>query len=201
MEKGILYWISGLSGSGKTTIGNQFYYQLKLHKPNTVILDEDILKNIAGAVPACDRNKRLEQVYRYSALCKLLTDQGMNVIICGIDMFDEIWAWNRENIDYYVEIFLDVDLKVLEKRNQKRTYDSNEGKIEVEYPKNPDIIIKNEEREAIREGVEKIFQYQVIPREKWNRDREYWNGYYLNGGAKRMAVNRACLRGLCFKNI
>lgn len=48
MEKGILYWITGLSGAGKTTIGNTLYYELKKKNNNLVILDGDILKNLVG---------------------------------------------------------------------------------------------------------------------------------------------------------
>lgn len=46
MNKGILYWITGLAGSGKTTIGNMLYYEIKKKASNAVILDGDILKNI-----------------------------------------------------------------------------------------------------------------------------------------------------------
>lgn len=42
--KGILYWITGLSGAGKTTIGNALYYKLRQNKSNIIILDGDILK-------------------------------------------------------------------------------------------------------------------------------------------------------------
>lgn len=44
MDKGTLYWITGLSGAGKTTIGNRLYYKMKSKKKNTIILDGDILK-------------------------------------------------------------------------------------------------------------------------------------------------------------
>ena len=68
MNKGILYWITGLSGAGKTTIGNRLYYQLKSQNQNTVILDGDILKKIAGKDLGYGREERLERAYRYSAL-------------------------------------------------------------------------------------------------------------------------------------
>ena len=42
MQEGILYWITGLSGSGKTTIGNRLYYEMKKTYDNVVLLDGDI---------------------------------------------------------------------------------------------------------------------------------------------------------------
>lgn len=183
MEKGILYWITGLSGAGKTTIGNRLYYQMKQKEKNVIILDGDILKKIAGKDLGYGRAERLERAYRYSALCKLLTDQGIHVIICTIAMFDEIRDWNRQNIENYVEIFLDVDMEVLKARNQKGLYSQNKGDIAgidiaVEYPKKPDIVIHNDGRKSLKESIKRIFDFQVVPKMRWNRDEEYWNRYY-----------------------
>lgn len=183
MEKGTLYWLTGLSGAGKTTIGNRLYYSMKTQKQNTVILDGDILKKIAGKDLGYGREERLERAYRYSALCKLLTDQGINVIICTIAMFDDIRGWNRSNIENYVEVFLDVDMEVLKRRNRKGLYSKGNGNIAgvdvaVEYPKNPDIIIKNDGSQPLEESVQRILDYGVIPRKRWNRDETYWNNYY-----------------------
>ncbi len=188
MNKGILYWITGLSGAGKTTIGNRLYYQLKSQNQNTVILDGDILKKIAGKDLGYGREERLERAYRYSALCRLLTDQGINVIICTIAMFDEVREWNRDHIENYVEIFLDVDMEVLRSRNRKGLYSQKDGKIagidvEVEYPKNPDIVIYNDGRHLIKENVNKILNYKVVPQKRWNRDGEYWDSYYADRNA------------------
>lgn len=196
MEKGTLYWITGLSGAGKTTIGNRLYYQMKLEKPNTIILDGDVLKTIVGKNLGYKREERLEKAYRYSTLCKLLTDQGINVIICTIAMFDEVRMWNRTNIEYYVEVFLDVELEILKRRNQKKLYSQKKADIvgidiEVEYPKNPDIIIKNTDRQLVKESVKSILEYQVVPKKRWNRDEKYWNNYYADkafgsgGGTKQ----------------
>lgn len=185
MNKGTLYWLTGLSGAGKTTIGNRLYYSMKSQKQNTVILDGDILKKIAGKDLGYGREERLERAYRYSALCKLLTDQGINVIICTIAMFDDIRSWNRDNIENYVEVFLDVKMEVLKQRNRKGLYSNRNGNtagidVAVEYPKNPDIIIENDGSQPLEESVQKILEYRVIPRKRWNRDEEYWNDYYAS---------------------
>lgn len=174
--------MTGLSGAGKTTLGNKLYYQMKQQEIGVVLLDGDILKRIISQ-DGYTREDRLERGYRYSALCKLLTDQGVNVIICTIAMFDEIRQWNRENIDKYIEIFLDVELEVLKERNRKGLYSQKDGNVAgidvtVEYPKNPDIVIKNNGKHQLNESVMKILNYQVIPKEKRNDDGEYWDKYY-----------------------
>lgn len=189
MKKGTLYWITGLSGAGKTTIGNRLYYKMKSGNKNVVIMDGDILKKIAGKDLGYEREERKERAYRYSALCKLLTDQGITVIICTIAMFDEIRNWNRDNIENYIEIFLDVDMEVLKARNRKGLYSQKEGRIAgidvpVEFPKSPDIIIKNNEKGQLEKEIQRILEYQVVPKARWNQDEEYWNKYYENKNSK-----------------
>lgn len=191
MNKGMLYWITGLSGAGKTAVGNRLYYRMKPKKQNTIILDGSILKEIAGKDLGYSREERLERAYRYSALCRLLTDQGINVIICTIAMFDEIREWNRDNIENYVEVFLDVEMEVLKSRCSKGLYSKSKGNIagidvEVEYPKDPDIVIKNNGDQSLDDIVSTILNYIVVPKKKWNRDVEYWNNYYAdNAGGNR----------------
>lgn len=113
-----MYWVTGLAGSGKTTIGNALYYKMKKQIP-VVLLDGDILKDIVGEKGSgksrYTKEERLSRAKRYSLLCKMLSDQGINVIICTIAMFDEIREWNRENFEYYIEIFLDVSMEVLKR--------------------------------------------------------------------------------------
>ena len=47
-KTGRLYWVTGLSGAGKTTIGNGIYAWLKEKYPNTVIFDGDALRQAFG---------------------------------------------------------------------------------------------------------------------------------------------------------
>lgn len=198
MNKGILYWITGLSGSGKTTIGNRLYYQIKKKNENIVLLDGDILKKIVGKELGYEREERLERAYRYSALCKLLTDQGINVVICTIAMFDEVRNWNRKNIEKYVEVFLDVELEVLKARNRKGLYSRGNKHIagidvDIEYPKSPDIVIKNNGKEVLEEAVRSIIEYRVVCNEKWNHDEDYWNKYYKDKNAQGISLNKPSL--------
>ena len=47
MEKGTVYFFTGLAGAGKTTIGGLFYRRLKEKKPNVVMLDGDQLRRLS----------------------------------------------------------------------------------------------------------------------------------------------------------
>ena len=55
-------------------------------------------------------------------LCKNLSSQGFIVIIATMSMFHEIYAWNRENLENYLEIYLKVPLDELYLRDDKKIY-------------------------------------------------------------------------------
>lgn len=178
--KGRVYWITGLPGSGKTMIGTTLYYELKKNRDNVVILDGDILKKMVGDVVGYTREDRLSRGKRYSNICKLLTDQGLWVIICTVAMFEEIRRWNRENISGYIEIFVNPSAKVLKDRNRKNLYNdlSEKDFFQMELPSDPDLVLVNEDDASIHEQVKKIIE--LIPRKEndFDRDTAYWNEYY-----------------------
>lgn len=185
MDNGRVYWITGLSNSGKTTVGTTLYYELKKSKSGVVILDGDLMKEIASGTEAAgyEINDRIIRGRRYSQMAKLLADQGIWVIVCAIAMFDEIRNWNRENIKGYVEIFLDTPNDVLKKRDRKGLYKKVDG---VELPQNPDMVFPNDGRESVREIVNKILSFTPKNEEDYDRDREYWNSYYKDIEGKKV---------------
>lgn len=151
--KSNLYWITGLSGSGKTTIGTLFYSYLLENKKNVVYLDGDTLREILGDTDKYFPSERKILAKRYSQLSKILTEQGIDVVITTISMFHEVREWNRENIENYNEIYIKVPIEVLISRDQKNLYSrALKGEIKnvigvdvaVEEPRNPDVVIIND---------------------------------------------------------
>ena len=159
---GRVFWITGLSGAGKTTIGYLLYTKLKIQKNSIVFLDGDELRKIFGNDLGYSKEDRLKSAIRNSRLCKLLSDQGINVICCTISMFDAIREWNRENIKNYFEIYLDVSLETL--KNRKKIYIENNNDVVGinvlgEIPKNPYIVLDNNGYFSPIEQVKKILSY------------------------------------------
>jgi len=187
MANGILYWITGLAGSGKTTIGNRLAYELRKEHSNVVLLDGDILKNIMSDKPGYTDAERRKRAMQYAKLCKTLTDQGIIVVCCTIAMYDEVREWNRHYNRSYVEVFLDVPLEILIQRDQKGMYSKYKEKklenlagmdIDVEFPKKPDLVLKNDGSITVRECVDRILCLQVNCANDYDRDTRYWNTYY-----------------------
>ena len=103
-HKGTVYFFTGLSGAGKTTVGSLFYQRLKNTKPNAVYLDGDEIRVAFGEDVGYTNDERLRWAGRIFRVCRLLSDQGIDVVCCSIAMFDTVRRWNREHIPNYKEI-------------------------------------------------------------------------------------------------
>lgn len=150
---GTVYWFTGLSGAGKTTLGKWFFQRLKIQNPNTVFLDGDQLRSVLNAENAYAIEDRTKLALQYSKFCRLFSNQGLNVVCCTVSMFDEIRSWNRNNIQSYKEIYIKVPMDELIRRDQKglysRTISQNEDSVvgfqsTFEEPKSPDIVLLND---------------------------------------------------------
>jgi len=151
IKVGKVYWITGLSGAGKTTIGTLLQQKLLARGRPAVLLDGDMLREAFGYDLGYSLEDRRINAMRYAQLCRLLSSQGIDVVCSTISLFHDIHAWNRENMPNYLEIYLKVSLDVLVKRNQKGLYDERSGitevyglNLKVEEPLHPDITIDND---------------------------------------------------------
>ena len=157
MSKGKLIWITGLSGAGKTTIGKKVYKILKENFNNCVFLDGDILREMFNNDLNYDKADRLKNAVRLSKLCEFLTSQNIHVICSTMSLFKEIHEMNRKNIKNYYEIFIDVEISELIKRDSKGLYSKakkgnlkNVIGVDLSYdkPSKPFLIINNSSSEV-----------------------------------------------------
>jgi adenylylsulfate kinase len=160
-----LFWITGFSGSGKTTTARALVKKLQEElNIQAVLLDGDELRAALNRTIQFQKQDRLELAYTYAKLGKLLCDQGFVVIIATVSMFDEVRQWNRENIKNYVEVYLQVDLEERIRRDPKKLYQTEDRGSMVtesafEEPKTPDLVFKGEERLPPSQVVENIINF------------------------------------------
>jgi cytidine diphosphoramidate kinase len=164
-----IIWITGLSGAGKSTIGNKVVEGLRKNGEQVVYLDGDELREVFGAscvnINNHGRERRLALAMQYSRLCRVIAEQGLTVVIATISMFKEIHSWNRSNLPGYFEVYLKVPVDELRRRDPKQIYkkfDSGELRsvagldLEIDEPLDADLIVNFREQATVNELADKI---------------------------------------------
>lgn len=146
-HKGRVFWITGLSGAGKTTLARALQKAL----PGSLLLDGDELREALGTeARGFDAESRRQLALSYARLAGLLARQGATVIVATISLFHELHAWNRANLPGYVEIFLDVPEEVRRGRDPKGLYAANVrhmagAEVKAELPLDPHLRLTGDE--------------------------------------------------------
>lgn len=178
-QKSIVIWITGLSGSGKTTIAKEL--ELELHNLGylTKLLDGDNVRTGINNNLGFTLVDRQENIRRISEVSKLFINSGVILINCFISPTKEIRDQAKEIIgekDFF-EIYVNTPLNICEERDEKGLYvKARAGLIKnftgvdspYEEPLNPDIEIKTEEI-AKEDAVKKILD-KLLLRIKYKND-------------------------------
>ncbi len=165
-QKSLVIWLTGLSGSGKSTIACSLEEYL-LHKGKlTYILDGDNIRHGLNKGLGFSPEDRKENIRRIAEVAKLFQDAGIIVITAFISPYREDRDIARSILPdgRFWEVFVDAPLSVCEERDPKNLYKkARKGEIPeftgisapYEAPESPEIILKTDELD-IRGSTEKI---------------------------------------------
>lgn len=169
--KGHVYWITGLSGAGKTTIGRELWRRLRAAGRSAIFLDGDVLREVIAEDLGHTATSRRKSAMRNARLCKMLSTQGEDVVCPTISMFHDVQRWNRDNIPGYHEIYLRVPMDELQRRDAKGIYAAaRRGELRdvvgldlaAELPESPDLILDNFGAIDCDSAVERIWSECVL---------------------------------------
>ena len=169
-------WLSGLSGSGKSTIACGLERELAQQGFFTQVLDGDNIRTGINNNLGFSDADRYENIRRISEVSKLFLDCGVICINSFVSPTREIRRVAHEIIgrENLIEVYVEASLETCEKRDTKGLYKkARAGKIKdftgidspFEPPENPDIVL-NTERHTVEECVEMCMEY-VVEEVRW----------------------------------
>ncbi len=122
-QKSCTIWMSGLSGSGKSTIANLLEVELNSKGYHTFILDGDNTRLGLNKGLGFSEEDRIENIRRVAEVCKLMNEAGLIVICSFISPFEKNRQQAKEIIgENFFEVFVDASLETCEKRDPKGLY-------------------------------------------------------------------------------
>ena len=167
-QKPAVLWLTGLSGSGKSTIANAIEKKLAGMNRHTFLLDGDNVRHGLNKDLGFTDADRIENIRRVGEVARLMTDAGLIVITAFISPFRAERTMVREMMQpgEFVEVFIDTPLNIAEQRDVKGLYaKARAGELKnftgidspYETPENPEIIIDTTQMD-IETAADKIIQ-------------------------------------------
>lgn len=170
-QKGTVIWMTGLSGSGKSTIAKAIEKKLYKRDKLVYILDGDNMRHGLNNDLGFSKKDRIENLRRATEVGKLFTDLGAITIISFISPYrgDREHIRNIFNPGEFIEVYIKCSLEECERRDVKGLYKkARNGEIkdftgidsEYEPPLHPEIALDTENK-SIDELSEMVIDYLV----------------------------------------
>ncbi|MBL4819534.1 MAG: adenylyl-sulfate kinase [Gammaproteobacteria bacterium] len=171
-QKPCVIWLTGLSGSGKSTIANQIEKQLFATGKHSYLLDGDNIRHGLNRDLGFTDADRVENIRRVAETARLMLDAGLIVITSFISPFRAERAMARSLFEpgEFIEIFVDTPIEECEKRDPKGLYKkARAGEIKnftgfdspYESPGNPELRIDTLDQDA-SESATVVMNYLAI---------------------------------------
>jgi adenylyl-sulfate kinase len=120
----MVFWLTGLSGAGKSTIAVELHRLLQAAGTAAFILDGDELRTGLNSDLGFSDADRKENIRRVGEVARLMSEAGLVVIVALISPFraDRDAVRARFAPGRFVEVFIDTPLEVAEQRDPKGLY-------------------------------------------------------------------------------
>ncbi len=159
-------WFTGLPGSGKSTIANAVYEELKKENRKMERLDGESVRQLFPRT-GFSRKDRIQHIERVGHLSSILVKNNITVVASFISPYRESRQFVRRLSTNFIEIFLNTPLEVCEQRDPKGLYaKARKGEIKqftgvddpYEKPENPNLVIDTVNK-TVEENVKLIITH------------------------------------------
>ncbi|NQU44129.1 adenylyl-sulfate kinase, partial [bacterium] len=122
MQKGFTLWLTGLTGSGKTTLANEVEgLLLERGVPVEVLDDEEVRLRLYPELGYAKEDRDLN-VERLAYLARILSRNGVVAIVAAVSPYHDARRQARQSTERFVEVYCKCPVDVLRKRDMKKIY-------------------------------------------------------------------------------
>lgn len=166
-QKGFVLWLTGLSGSGKTTIAEILEGEILSRSLKVERLDGDIVRQGLTRDLGFSKEDRAKNIERVTFVAKLLSRNGVACICSFISPYQSVRDNVRSETTSFIEVYVDASLDAVVDRDVKGLYKKAiAGEIEnftgisdpYEAPVDPDIHIRTDNQSPL-ESANEILLY------------------------------------------
>lgn len=172
-QRARVIWMTGLSGSGKTTIAKGLEHELHSQGHLTQILDGDNVRTGINNNLGFSEEDRTENIRRIAEVSKLFLNCGIISICCFVSPTIAIRQMASDIIgqEDFIEIFVDTPLELCEERDTKGLYKkARAGEIKdftgidapFEAPQNAAFTVRTS-NQSIEESVQSVLNF-ILPK-------------------------------------
>lgn len=151
-QKGCVFWLTGLSGSGKSTVAVEVERRLHDLGKHVYLLDGDNIRHGLNQDLGFSDADRTENIRRITEVAKLFADAGMITLVSFITPFETMRRSARSIIgDQYHEVYVSADFATCAARDPKGLYakqlSSFTGRDSAyEVPEAPDLVLDTQHK-------------------------------------------------------
>lgn len=164
--KPTVLWFTGLSGSGKSTISERVYAELKNQGYSVEHLDGDAVREVFPTT-GFSKEERDAHVKRVGFVSSLLQKHGVFVVASFISPYQDARNFVREMCNDFTEVYISTPLEVCEERDVKGLYEkARTGEIDnftgisdpYEVPEDPELTINTTDI-SVEKAVNLVLSY------------------------------------------
>jgi len=156
LDKGFVVWVTGLPGSGKTTVARGLERSLRSQGFKVEVFDGDEVRKWLSPEAGFSREDRERHIRRVAHVANLLARNGVAAIVSLVSPYRDVRGYARKLIGSFIEVYVKCSLETCMKRDPKGLYSKALGgaikdmtgvQDPYEEPLAPEVTVDTESEE------------------------------------------------------
>ena len=173
MDPGFTIWFTGLSGSGKSTIGRAVGEVLRARGLTVEVLDSGRIRQQLNRTLGFSRKEVETNLVRLGYECQLLNRNGVTAIVTAVSPYRDVRERIRGELDGFIEVYCRCPMEVLMERGAGELIEkARRGELKhvagvdapYEEPIKPEVLLNTDQISVEESALQTIATLEVLGR-------------------------------------